>query len=344
MNASVRFRLHEEAGVFGVFDAAGPQVYFAETRERAVREVDRANRIVALYPNAISMRHLREMDSAWRQARGLPVPSEPADKRIRVADPTPPAAPGMEEAVRPRVGRQEGAAMGGAHAAISRAVELASEAAARRTLEDRIAAGDRVLRTAVRVEREAGALQQALAPVLLRLRRALSTVRGERAEAAEAAVWRAARRADTEEALPTLRDAAAAFYLDGTDPRAPDARSEEELAAALESCAPLLASVARVMESGAEHGVAPLPAADLPPDVRLGLFRDAARASGSTARSALAELRGLYRRSPDVSGQIRRKWMSLRSEERDAVRSAVPGVDDLLAGPRGIPSRSPRAR
>jgi hypothetical protein len=344
VNASARFRLHEEAGVFGVIDAAGPQLYFAETRERAVREVDRANRIVALYPNAISMRHLREMDSAWRQARGVPVPSEPAGKRIRVADPTAPEQGVATGARSGGDGSEATEVVAGARAEVSRALELARQAAARRSLEDRIAAEARVLRTAVRIEREAGAVQQGLAPVLHRLRRALSTVCGERAEEAEAALWRAAGRRGVGEALPPLRAIAAAFHLPGTDPRAPDARDDEELAAALERCAPLLVSVAQVLESGAERGVAPLPATDLPPDVRLELFRDTARASGSTARSALANLRELYRSSPIVSGQLHREWLSLGSGERDVVRSAVPGVDDLLGGRRGTPSRSPRAR
>lgn len=298
MSAPVRFRLHEEAAVFGVLDTAGPQVYFAETRERAVREVERANRIVELYPETISIGHLREMDAAWRLARGLPVPPEPAGRRVRVADTT-------------------GRGMAGARAEVSEVLELARGAAARRALEDRTAAEAWVLRTAVRVEREAGALQQALAPVLLRLRRALSTVRGERAEEAEAALWRAAGRRDVGAALPA------------------DARGDEELAAALERCAPLLARVARVLESGAEGGVAPVPPADLPPDVRLDLVRDAARTSASAARSALAELRTSYRRSLDVSGLLRTQWSSLSPAEREAVRSAVPGVDGLLGGRPG---------
>lgn len=79
-----RFTLYEDEGIFGVYDSAGPQVFFAETRERALKEVARANEIVALYPKTISMRHLREMDGAWRDARRLPRLPEPEGSRISV--------------------------------------------------------------------------------------------------------------------------------------------------------------------------------------------------------------------------------------------------------------------
>lgn len=79
-----RFTLYEDEGIFGVYDSAAPQVFFAETRERALEEVERANEIVALYPKTISMRHLREMDGAWRDVRGLPRLPEPEGPRISV--------------------------------------------------------------------------------------------------------------------------------------------------------------------------------------------------------------------------------------------------------------------
>ena len=68
MTDDARFVLYEEDGVFGVLDRVGPQVYFTETRARAFEEVERANDVVARYPTTISMRHLREMDAAWRDA------------------------------------------------------------------------------------------------------------------------------------------------------------------------------------------------------------------------------------------------------------------------------------
>ncbi|HEX6745689.1 MAG TPA: hypothetical protein VF092_00135 [Longimicrobium sp.] len=101
-----RFTLYDDGTVFGVRDRDG-QIFFAETRERAVAEVERANAIAALYPAVISMRHLREMDGAWRDARGLPRLPEPEGRRIVVAAPE-----GLGDAVPPlppvaRVQREE---------------------------------------------------------------------------------------------------------------------------------------------------------------------------------------------------------------------------------------------
>ncbi|HEX6371135.1 MAG TPA: relaxase/mobilization nuclease domain-containing protein [Longimicrobium sp.] len=81
-----RFTLYDDGTVFGVRDRDG-QVFFAETRGRALAEVERANAIAALYPDVMSMRHLREMDGEWRDARGLPRLPEAADRRIVVPAP-----------------------------------------------------------------------------------------------------------------------------------------------------------------------------------------------------------------------------------------------------------------
>ncbi|HEX2093209.1 MAG TPA: relaxase/mobilization nuclease domain-containing protein [Longimicrobiaceae bacterium] len=67
-----RFSLYEEDGIFGVWDSVGPNMFFAETRERAEAEMQRANRLVARYPNIGVVRCLRDMDGEWRDARGLP--------------------------------------------------------------------------------------------------------------------------------------------------------------------------------------------------------------------------------------------------------------------------------
>lgn len=101
-----RFTLYDDGTAFGVRDRDG-QVFFAATRERAVAEVERANAIAALYPDVISMRHLREMDGAWRDARGLPRLPEPEGRRIVV-----PAPEGYEDGSSPlmpvaRVQREE---------------------------------------------------------------------------------------------------------------------------------------------------------------------------------------------------------------------------------------------
>lgn len=79
-----RFSLYEDGDTFGVYDSAGPAVFFADTRERALAEVERANEIVAVYPKAISIGFLREMDGAWRDAHGLPRLPEPEGHKSSV--------------------------------------------------------------------------------------------------------------------------------------------------------------------------------------------------------------------------------------------------------------------
>ena len=84
-----RFSLYEEDGTFGVWDNVGPNVFFAETRERAKTEMQRANRLVARYPNIRVVRCLGDMDGEWRDARGLPrLPEEKGRPLRRRALPT----------------------------------------------------------------------------------------------------------------------------------------------------------------------------------------------------------------------------------------------------------------
>lgn len=84
-----RFRLFEEDGVVGVYDSSRSHVFFAETRDGAEAAVKRANEIVARYPNIATVRSLRDMDGAWRHARGLPEFVEP--DRPRFVAPAPAA-------------------------------------------------------------------------------------------------------------------------------------------------------------------------------------------------------------------------------------------------------------
>jgi len=84
-----RFRLFEEDGVVGVYDSFRSHVFFAETRDGAEAAVKRANEIVARYPNIATVRSLRDMDGAWRHARGLPGFAEP--DRPKVVAPAPAA-------------------------------------------------------------------------------------------------------------------------------------------------------------------------------------------------------------------------------------------------------------
>jgi hypothetical protein len=88
-----RFSLYEADGSFGVWDCVGPNLFFAEKRERAEAEMQRANRLVARYPNIHAVRCLRDMDGEWRDARGLPRLAEakgrPARRRAFPMQPEP---------------------------------------------------------------------------------------------------------------------------------------------------------------------------------------------------------------------------------------------------------------
>lgn len=78
-----RFSLYEDDGTFGVWDSVGPNVFFAETQERAEAEMQRANRLVARYPNIGVVRCLRDMDGEWRDVRGLPRLPEEKGRPLR---------------------------------------------------------------------------------------------------------------------------------------------------------------------------------------------------------------------------------------------------------------------
>jgi hypothetical protein len=91
-----RFTLYEQDGAFRVYDTVDPHIHFAETRERAVAEVNWANKIAAAYPDVSSMRYLRELNGARRDARRLPRLPEPDGRRITVPTPEddgPPSSP-----------------------------------------------------------------------------------------------------------------------------------------------------------------------------------------------------------------------------------------------------------
>jgi hypothetical protein len=66
-----RFSVYEDGGRLGVWDRVGPQIFFAETREQALAEVERASKIVARYPNIVTMRGLAAMDASFREKHGL---------------------------------------------------------------------------------------------------------------------------------------------------------------------------------------------------------------------------------------------------------------------------------
>jgi hypothetical protein len=90
----------EEDGRVYVWDCVGPQIFFAETRERAAAEVQRANAIVARYPNITTVRCLRDMDGVWRDAHGVPRLPESNDRGAWI-DPPAAAAPAPPAVIKP---------------------------------------------------------------------------------------------------------------------------------------------------------------------------------------------------------------------------------------------------
>lgn len=98
-----RFSLHVDGETIGVWDSRGPQFFFADTRERAEAEMQRAEWLAARYPNIRAVRCLRDMDGECRDTRGLP--RLPEDKRrphrtvhpLAVAETTVHTAPSAEE-------------------------------------------------------------------------------------------------------------------------------------------------------------------------------------------------------------------------------------------------------
>lgn len=74
-----RFGLFEVYGTFGVEDRASGEIYFVETRDRALAEVKFANEMAEHHPHSLSVDHLRALDDAWADARGMPRWSDPQD-------------------------------------------------------------------------------------------------------------------------------------------------------------------------------------------------------------------------------------------------------------------------
>lgn len=347
MNPEARFSLYEDEGVFGVFDSFGPQVFFAETRGRAVAEVARANEIVARFPMTISMRHLREMDADWRAARGLPPLPEPQGRRVVVAvDPpasdgvldsgAPTAAPSLDHlpvagcaAPAPALPQASAAA-----STLATAAEVAARLALRRRVQDVRLDLDRTVQLTDELTRAAA---EANAP-LARFRSAISALYGDHAGAAEQAFRRLCIERGVDEAVCALADDPRSL-LPEPRPRllAGGPQAREAACDQARVCAPYLTRLDRVVEAAGRHaGVPTGQAADDPAGARAALqaqLRELAPAQQRVLEEALSEFR---RVAPSLAShtRLRREWEALRPAEQAAVRIALPNMDDLLQPPR----------
>ena len=306
--------------MYGVFDAAGPQVYFAETRERAEDEVNRANEIVARFPKTLSIGHLREMDGAWRAARGLPQLPEPQGQRVIVDDWLRDRAP----APAPRGGTEEPAS-----AAVAAAVALAEQAAALRQAEARVEQAESAAERTVQLS---ASLVRATADAhepLRRLRAALREVFGEHTHAAEVAFRAAILRDGAERAVRMLREDPRALLPHPRPHSLPGGvRVRESAAAHASDCAPMIARLDRVLQAAATHAGLP---ADTPLDPMAAArrLRELLPVHQRVAAEALDRRRGLDT-AGDTRSRLRSAWRALPPPEQASVRRAVPDVDALL--------------
>lgn len=346
--------------MFGVFDAVGPQVFFAESRERAVDEVRRANEIVARFPATISMRHLREMDAAWRAERGLPSLPEPEGRRIvvpaaasqgavAVAPVTP--APLPHDAVRRHVAPAVEAGSGAPSApapspspsAVSSVIQTASGVSFRRALRLRVENAQTDLRRTTLLAEDLSSATAAADRALARLRAALGGLYGDHAAAAETSFRRmvqeqgpgsavAALRADPRSLLPAPRPR---LLAGGTAARA---QAAEQAAA----CAPLVERLDRTLTEACGHiGLAPPPDPVSATELRRTVL-DRLRELAPVQRALVDDALGDYRRaagSLPTPRQLRGEVARLTPAQREAARAAVPGLDELLQPARAAALR-----
>jgi hypothetical protein len=309
--------------VYGVFDGVGPQVYFAETRERAEDEVIRANEIVARFPKTLSIGHLREMDGAWRAARGLPQLHEPQGQRVIVDDwlrdrspaPAPPAPRGGTEVP--------------ASAAVAAAIALAEQAAALREAEAAVERADTAAEHTVQLSASlARATADAHEP-LQRLRAALREVFGEHAPAAEAGFRAVSLHDGADRAARMLREDPRALLPHPRPHSLPGGvRVRESAAAHASDCAPMIARLDRVLQDAAIH--AGLPAdTHLDPMSAARRLRDLLPVHQRMAAEALDRRRGPHS-AADTRSRLRSAWTALTPPEHASVRRAVPDLDALL--------------
>ncbi len=330
--AEPRFVLHEDDGVFGVFDRVGPQIFFAESRERAEREVARANEIVARFPDTLSMRHLREMDAEWRVAHGLPVIPAPAGRTVMVPDPG--GAPAGQPS--PAAAAADG---------IAEILDLVAT----------VSRGDDLLLRGAALREEARSISGSARDLLHAWREARHPLPRLRAALRETAGREPARHVEA-----SLRAALAAFRGDAGDlPR----RAGELLRAAAAqggwvapddpSWSTLAADAARVAELDRALEAATA-SAGLPTGVPLRAgaraVRDALSALRARRDAVLADLAAAREPGRSLStstaprAELRRQWREAPAAIRDAVLQVAPEVPSLIRPPRGRGKAPGRAR
>lgn len=327
--ASDRFVLHEEDGLFGVYDRVGPQIFFASGREEALREVARANEIVRLHPTTISMRHLREMDAAWRRANGLPPLPEPEGRTV-VITPEPMATSGSG-ALTPTAGSPPA----GAVAAI---LDTAARIAERDSIRSRIEEARESLQRTRALGRELTRAWVASEADVARMGSALREIYGPGARDAEAELRALLRSIDRTQPAGAYAAAARRYLTRSTGGAVPGAGVEDVAASAPAVAAWDHASAAAEAATGAQVKSG---ASDR---ARYNQLLSALRRMRAAGERTLATARADYAATATgpTPRTLRELWRSLSAPDRDAVLQVLPEVSDLIrpAHVRHRPRRS----
>jgi hypothetical protein len=326
-----RFVLHEEDGLYGVYDRAGPQIYFASDREQAVREVARANEIVRLHPNTISMRHLREMDAEWRRDNGLPPLPEPEGRTIVVTPDVTPARPPQ---------RRESPPVGAPRPTVAAVLDTAARVAERASSRRRVEEERESLKRTRALGRELTRAWAEAETSIARMRTALRELYGPRAREAEQDI-RAALRSVDPAMGPGARTGAAERYLAATlpPPRSPAAPAARAVAVS----APAVAAWDLAADAAAAAtGVEARPAGG--DRARYYALLSALGSLRDEGEQTLATARATYSVAASGPGPraLREQWRALSAPDRAAVLQVIPEVPELARPPRarGIDGRS----
>lgn len=320
-----RFTLYVNGDVYAVHDSVGPQLFFAESHERATIEVERANKIVAQYPDTISIGPLREMDAAWRTARGLPLLPEPAGRRVSVPDttgiPAPPA-----RAFQPD---DSAVVVTSERDSVADTLGAARAVGARRALRDRLDAARLEVHRTHHLANAISAAALAAAEPVAEFRTALRGLYGDRSDSAEEMFRRIAVEHSPARAVEVLLDDPRALVsprprllAGGSDGRTRAVETGQRAAA-------LLAALDRATAAGALHaGLEPPAQRGEGMEVRAQLLKSLPR-----REALLSALAAEYRLGGSARAgiqRLQRMWTALDQRQQDLVRSKFPEIEQLI--------------
>lgn len=309
-----------------MFDQAGPQIYFANSRDEAVREVERANEIARLHPSTVSMRHLREMDAAWRIANGLPRLPEPEGRTVVItAEPRTAGAPADRPVPTGRIGV---------------VLETAARVAERESLRQRVDDSRNVLKQTRALDRELVRVWAACETSIASLRGALAGIFDGESRVVEREL-RDLLRAVEPGGASACRAAAERFLAR----RAPAAHPDSSAPAnAVAASAPPVAAWDKAAEAAVGRTGAQLRPGLTDRARYHALLAELARMRAAGERS-LADARSAYSAAAAGPGprDLREQWRGLSAADRRAVLQLLPQATELMR-PGAARSKEGRSR